>query len=119
MPSVADLELLFRDRGAIIGIVGLGYVGMPLARAAWTAGFRVIGFDIDRDKVDAINAGKSYLKQISSSEIASAISGKRLHATTDFGEVSGTNAIIICVPTPLSAHQRHKYGYWLLMQLLH
>ena len=111
MPSVLDLELLFRDRRATIGIIGLGYVGMPLALAAWTAGFRVVGIDIDREKVDAINAGKSYLQHIPSDEIVKAIAGKRLHATTRFEEMREVNAIIICVPTPLGAYREPDLSY--------
>lgn len=111
MPSGLDLELLFRDRRATIGIIGLGYVGMPLALAAWTSGFQVVGVDIDGEKVEAINAGKSYLKHIPSNEIGDAVAGKRLRATTCFEEMREVNAIIICVPTPLGTYRKPDLSY--------
>ncbi len=95
----------FEDRSAVIGVVGLGYVGMPLASAALNSGFRVIGFDIDRGKVEAINAGQSYLKSIPEEFIGQAVAAKRFSATTDMTRVGEADAIIICVPTPLTAHR--------------
>jgi UDP-N-acetyl-D-glucosamine dehydrogenase len=105
------LETLFNEKRATIAVVGLGYVGMPLALAAWTAGFRVIGCDIDPDKVKAINAGQSYLKHIPNKEIAAAIRDKRLRATAQFGDLAQAHAIIICVPTPLTAHREPDLTY--------
>jgi UDP-N-acetyl-D-glucosamine dehydrogenase len=77
---------LYSSKKAVIGIIGLGYVGMPLARAAWTAGFRVVGFDIDPAKAASINAGESYLRHIPKEEISAAVSAGRLRATTSFEE---------------------------------
>src|SRR5262245_17512848 len=105
MLSVSELESLYRDKKAVVGIVGLGYVGMPLAIAAWTSGFRVVGFDIDCEKVDLINSGKSYLKHISSKEIAAAVDSGQFRATNRFDDAREVNAVIICVPTPLTAHR--------------
>jgi UDP-N-acetyl-D-glucosamine dehydrogenase len=107
----SDLDSLYRDKRATIGIIGLGYVGMPLALAAWTAGFRVVGFDVDRDKVDAINKGQSYLKHIPSEAIAAAVRAERLRATAEFSELGEADAIIICVPTPLTAHREPDLTY--------
>src|SRR5215471_8421897 len=109
--SSSDLEALYRQKRATIGIIGLGYVGMPLALAAWTAGFRVIGFDIDREKVDAINGGKSYLKHIPGEAIAAAVQAERLHATADVADLNRADAIVICVPTPLTAHREPDLSY--------
>jgi UDP-N-acetyl-D-glucosamine dehydrogenase len=109
--SSSDLESLYREKRAAIGIIGLGYVGMPFALAAWTAGFRVIGFDIDREKVDAINGGKSYLKHIPSTEVATAVQAGRLRATAKISDLSQADAIVICVPTPLTAHREPDLTY--------
>jgi UDP-N-acetyl-D-glucosamine dehydrogenase len=95
----------------VIGIVGMGYVGMPLALAAWTAGYRVIGLDVDREKVASINAGKSYIKHIAGAEIAAAVKDGRLRATADFAEIAGADAVIICVPTPLTAHREPDLSF--------
>ena len=103
--SPLELFKLFTQKRATIAIVGLGYVGMPLAVAASAAGFRVIGFDIDPVKVDAINAGESYIKHIPGAKIAAAVRDNRLCATTNFGDLVLVNAIVICVPTPLTAHR--------------
>jgi UDP-N-acetyl-D-glucosamine dehydrogenase len=109
--SSSDLEALYRQKRATIGIIGLGYVGMPLALAAWTAGFRVIGFDIDREKVDAINGGKSYLKHIPGEAIAAAVQAERMRATAKISDLSQADAIVICVPTPLTAHREPDLSY--------
>ena len=92
----------FRDRYALVGVVGLGYVGLPLMRAAAETGFRAIGFDIDRAKVDEINAGRSYIRHIASDGIAALRRAGRLDATDDFSRIAEVDAILICVPTPLT-----------------
>ena len=91
----------FKSKSAVIGIFGLGYVGLPLAIRFVEAGFKVIGFDIDEDKIVKIGSGKSYFKHIEDSKVASAISSG-LSATTDFSQLSQADALIICVPTPLN-----------------
>ena len=105
------MDDLYSGKKAVVGIIGLGYVGMPLALAAWTAGFRVVGFDIDPQKAASINAGKSYLRHIPSEEISAAVSAGRLRATTRFEEVRDVDAVIICVPTPLTAHREPDLSY--------
>ncbi len=92
----------FRDRSALVGVVGLGYVGLPLMRAAAETGFRAIGFDIDRVKVDEINAGRSYIRHIASDRIAALRRAGRIDATDDFSRLAEVDAILICVPTPLT-----------------
>ena len=91
----------FTDKSAVIGIFGLGYVGLPLAIRFVDAGFSVIGFDIDKEKITTIESGKSYFKHIDDLKITSAIASG-LSVTTDFAKVSEVDALIICVPTPLN-----------------
>lgn len=88
------------QRKARIGIIGLGYVGLPLALEFSRAGFRVLGFDIDQSKVDKLNRGESYIYRIAAEEIAAAREHS-FEATADFARVSDVDAVLICVPTPL------------------
>ena len=88
------------DRNAIVGIFGLGYVGLPLALCFTDAGFRVIGFDIDPIKIEKLNAGRSYIDRIKDARIKAAIDAG-FSATDDFALAESTDALIICVPTPL------------------
>jgi len=105
------MEQLFLDKKAIIGIVGLGYVGLPLAMAACREKVSVIGFDIDPGKIVALNLGKSYFKHIPNEQIATAVSAGLFRATTDFAETTKVDAIIVCVPTPLTAHREPDLSY--------
>jgi UDP-N-acetyl-D-glucosamine dehydrogenase len=89
------------SRKAKIGVIGLGYVGLPLAVEFARAGFEVTGFDIDASKVGAINAGQSYILDVKDPEIAEQVSAGRLHATADMSKLRDMDAIDICVPTPL------------------
>lgn len=90
-----------RERTARIGIVGLGYVGLPLAIRFAESGFSVIGLDIDRSKVDALNAGQSYIEHIPVTSVVQA-RGRGFTSTTDFSMAQAADALIICVPTPLN-----------------
>lgn len=103
MRSASAVTLIdrFRKRTAIVGIIGLGYVGLPLALRFSEVGFRVIGFDIDDTKAAAINSGRSYFIHIPSPAVAAARS-QGLEATTDFSRSGEADALIICVPTPLN-----------------
>ena len=102
-----------------IGIVGLGYVGLPLSLQFARSGVEVLGLDIDVAKVDAIHAGQSYIKHIPAHEVAGQVKAGRLGASTDFSRVRECEAIIICVPTPLnknrepdiSLHSRDRPGH--------
>ncbi len=98
-------------REAVIGIVGLGYVGLPLAREFLNEGFSVVGFDIDETKVDKINSGKSYIKHIPSDFIEKYVSQNKLEATTDFSRLKEVDGILICVPTPLGEHLEPDLSY--------
>lgn len=96
-------------REAEIGIIGLGYVGLPLVIEFCKAGFRVTGFDIDDEKVALLGQGKSYIKHIDASRIKQYAS--HFTPTTDFGRLSGMDCILICVPTPLNKHREPDLSY--------
>jgi len=100
-----------RERDAVLGIVGLGYVGIPLALAALRRGLRVIGFDIDARRVDEINAGTSTIKHIPMELIVESGKAGRFVATTDFERMAEPDALLICVPTPLSRHREPDLSY--------
>ena len=102
--TLSAKELLagkIRDRGARVGIIGLGYVGLPLAVEFAKAGFRVTGIDVQASKVDALNRGESYIQDIPGSVVKKLVDAKLLEATTDFAAVAELDTIDICVPTPL------------------
>jgi len=101
----SDLIERIGSREALIGVVGLGYVGLPLMLAAVSAKFRVLGFDINAERVDEINAGKSPLKHILSVRLLGAREGGLFEATADFGRLGEPDAILVCVPTPLGPHR--------------
>ncbi|QAZ41789.1 nucleotide sugar dehydrogenase [Mesorhizobium sp. Pch-S] len=105
-----ELRSKLSSRQAIIGIVGLGYVGIPLALRFSEVGFPLLGFDIDTDRVAALNAGKSPIKHITGASIANMVS-KGFEATADFSRIAEADAIIICVPTPLSAHREPDLSF--------
>ena len=103
LPEVTTpLAARIADRTAIAGIIGLGYVGLPLAAATARAGFRAVGFDIDASKIGALNSGSSYIEAVSSVTLAEHVAGGAFRATAEFAELGGCDVIIICVPTPLS-----------------
>src|SRR5437764_10306274 len=96
-----QLENRLKSKTARFGVIGLGYVGLPLSLTLNEAGFDVTGVDIDTNRVDAIVAGRSYITDISDKELEKAISQKRFRATTDLTEIRNLDAVSICVPTPL------------------
>ena len=93
------------SKSAEIGIIGLGYVGLPLALEFANKEFKVTGFDIDEKKIPILNSGGSYIKHISAERIKKAVDSKRFTATSDFSLLTSCDCIIICVPTPLDEHQ--------------
>jgi len=107
--AVALIER-FRQRTATVGIIGLGYVGLPLALRFSEVGIRVIGFDIDANKSTAINSGRSYFIHIPSTAVASAKS-KGFEATTDFSRTGEADALIICVPTLLNSSREFDLSF--------
>lgn len=110
MNHTQSLIAAIEQRTAVIGIVGLGYVGLPLALRYAEAGFRVLGIDIDATKVDALNAGRSYIEHISASAVAQARE-RGFEATTDFARAADVQAVIICVPTPLNAYREPDLSF--------
>src|SRR6266542_1472769 len=90
-----------RSKKCKIGVIGLGYVGLPLAVEFAKAGMDVTGFDVDQSKIDSINKGKSYIPDVDQDELELCVSGGRLRATTDMSKLGEMDAIDICVPTPL------------------
>ncbi len=106
-------ELLerIRSRKATVGIVGQGYVGLPLALIFTEAGFHVTGFDVDPRKVELLRKGESFIKHIGAERVAAAVRSGRYAATTDFDGLRDCDAVFICVPTPLGAHREPDNSY--------
>lgn len=100
----------FESRSAVVGILGLGYVGLPLARRFSEVGYRVLGFDIDTAKVEKLNRGQSYIGHISNSAIQEA-RARGFEATTNFARAGEADALIICVPTPLNPYREPDLTY--------
>jgi UDP-N-acetyl-D-glucosamine dehydrogenase len=94
-----------------IAIIGLGYVGLPLALQFARSGFTVLGLDIDQAKIDAISAGRTYIKHIPDAAVAAAVKDGTFSASTDLGRVGETQAVIICVPTPLTKTREPDLSY--------
>ena len=107
----ADLIAKAENRQALFGVVGLGYVGLPLAVELAHAGFTVLGYDVNQRVVDGINAGRSHIKDVSSEALAKVVSSGRFSATTDPSRLSEPDAISICVPTPLSKFKDPDVSY--------
>ena len=97
----SNLERKLRERSAKMAVLGLGYVGLPFATVFADGGFDVLGVDTDPKKVDSVNAGKSYIGDVESEQVARLVKAKKLRATTDFSELKNVDAVSICVPTPL------------------
>ena len=107
----SELISKIKNKKALIGIVGLGYVGLPLALRYTAEGYSVLGFDIDAEKVSKIKDGKSYIEHIPSNLIAKASQSGLLNATTDFKNIANVDAIILCVPTPLNKFREPDLSY--------
>lgn len=109
--DAAALAARFRARDASVGIIGMGYVGLPLMLAATNAGFRVLGFDVDEPKVAALNEGRSPLKHFGDARIAATRESGLFEATADFARLGEADAVLICVPTPLGPHREPDLSY--------
>ncbi len=110
-PVYADLLVRFNNANAKIGIIGMGYVGLPLALACIKGGFSTTGFDLDYFKVEALSQGKSYLRHIPAEDVKKAVDSNQLDATIDFSRLTDMDAIIICVPTPLAPGNKPDLSY--------
>ena len=97
-----NLMKKIQNADALIGVIGLGYVGLPLALAYAEKSFNVLGFDIDSNKVKELNSGHNYISHMDGKKVTQVVKSKKLSATTDFSRLSEPDAIIICVPTPLT-----------------
>jgi UDP-N-acetyl-D-glucosamine dehydrogenase len=109
-PAFERLMTRLETRVATIGVIGLGYVGLPLARALAAAGNPVVGYDIDPDKGETLNAGRSYIRHIPAEAIGEMLR-KGFEATSDISRLSAADAILICVPTPLSRNREPDLSY--------
>src|SRR6185436_12545817 len=102
---------LIRRKQAVVGVIGLGYVGLPLIRAFTAAGFRCMGFDVDHTKIDKLNAGQSYIKHIDAAAMKQLIHDKKFEPTADMSRLAEADCIIICVPTPLNESRDPDLSY--------
>jgi UDP-N-acetyl-D-glucosamine dehydrogenase len=100
--TAAALEQAIRDRSARVGVIGLGYVGLPLVRAFVGAGYPTLGFDVDQSKIRRLLLGESYIGHIPSEWIGQCVAGGRFRPTADMGSLGDADALLICVPTPLN-----------------
>jgi UDP-N-acetyl-D-glucosamine dehydrogenase len=110
-PPAAELLLAIEEHRAGVGVIGLGYVGLPLAIALAGKGFSVLGFDVDRAKIDSIAAGKSFIRHVGSEGLAKAVEAGRLAATDDFDRLGEPDVLLICVPTPLTEDREPDLSY--------
>ena len=110
--DMRDMQLIekLRSKRAVIGIVGLGYVGLPLALRFCEVGYKVIGLDIDPTKIDILARGESYIEHIEPQRIANVI-GLYFEPTSDFAQASCVDALILCVPTPLNKYREPDLSF--------
>jgi UDP-N-acetyl-D-glucosamine dehydrogenase len=106
-----DLLRKIKSHEARVGVIGLGYVGLPLVRLFASKGFSVTGFDVDSSKVSALAAGRSYIKSVPSDLLARLVKERKISATTDLAKLGAMDAIIICVPTPLTVEGKPDVSF--------
>ncbi|KPV47990.1 UDP-N-acetyl-D-glucosamine dehydrogenase, partial [Kouleothrix aurantiaca] len=102
MSIQSELLQKIQSRAARLGVIGLGYVGLPLATRAGRVGFNVLGFDVSAERAARLNAGTSYIGDVTSAEVAELRENGRFEATTDFRRLRSCDVVVICVPTPLN-----------------
>src|SRR6185503_3381268 len=107
----AELLSKIIERRAVVGVIGLGYVGLPLAVEFGRAGFIVIGFEVDTTRIDIINKGESYIPDVPSQIVQQLVERGKLSATADFSKLGETDAVIVCVPTPLRKTKEPDISY--------
>ncbi len=106
-----NLTKRIENHSAIVGVIGLGYVGLPLLKAFWSAGFPVMGFDIDPRKIAQLRRGQNYLQHLGRDLVADMARSERFEVTNDFARLNEPDAILICVPTPLGPHLEPDLSY--------
>ena len=111
MSTAASLREKIENRTAVIGIVGLGYVGLPLAKAVLDGGYPVLGYDIDQRKIDALKAGRSYIEHLGHDFFKGLAANQKFAATANPAELAKADAILLCVPTPLGTHREPDLTY--------
>jgi len=109
--NMKKLKKKLLDKTAILGVVGLGYVGLPLAVEKAKAGFKTIGFDVQESKVEMVNAGKNYIGDVINEDLEGIVKSGLLSATMDFAQVASADCVCIAVPTPLDAYQQPDISY--------
>jgi len=108
---MSTLKERIQNKTATLGVCGLGYVGLPLAVEKAKAGFKVVGFDVQKSKVDMVNAGQNYIGDVVNEDLAAIVASGNLRATTDFASVASCDCVCIAVPTPLDKHQEPDISY--------
>jgi UDP-N-acetyl-D-glucosamine dehydrogenase len=108
---VAELHELIAGRTGTVGVIGLGYVGLPLMKAFHEAGFATLGFDVDPAKIDMLSRGENYLKHLGDRYLHPLVDSDRFEATSDFARLGEPDAILVCVPTPLGPHREPDLSY--------
>jgi UDP-N-acetyl-D-glucosamine dehydrogenase len=106
-----SLDRKIEDRSALIGVIGLGYVGLPLSGVFCRAGYQTLGFDVDAKKLEALSARRTYLKHLGENFVERLDATGRFQATGDFAKLGEPDALLICVPTPLGTHLEPDFGY--------
>ena len=106
-----ELERRLAQRALTIGVIGLGYVGLPLARVFWQAGISTVGFDIDKEKIAKLGRGKSYIRHFDETVLGQMVASGRFSATADFSRLNDADAILICVPTPVTPTREPDLKY--------
>ena len=100
-----------QNKTAKIGVIGLGYVGLPLAVEKAKAGYTVLGFDVQKEKVDKVNQGINYIGDVVTAELEDLVRDGKLSATTDYDRIKECDAIMICVPTPLNKYKQPDLSF--------
>ena len=108
---MSEIKKKLQERTAILGVIGLGYVGLPLAVEKAKAGYRTIGFDVQKSKVEMVNRGENYIGDVVNEDLQEIVASGLLTATTDFAQVAHADVVAICVPTPLDQYQQPDISY--------
>ena len=111
MSEIHLLKERIARRDFTVGVIGLGYVGLPLVLRFGEVGFPVIGFDVDRAKVKQLNDGGSYIQHVPADRVLALVNARRFEATVDTERLREADAVVICVPTPLTAHREPDLQY--------